>query len=57
MWITSFWHEACNYEEATKIRLYEKNNPCQPAYAIGILCIGVYDCIVLSEAVSSNSNA
>lgn len=33
----------------TKIRLYEKNNPCEPAYATRILRTGVYDCIDLNN--------
>lgn len=32
---------------AAKIHLYEKNNPRQPPYAIGILCAGISDCILV----------
>jgi hypothetical protein len=35
---------------AAKIHLYEKNNPGQPAYATGILCAGVFDCILVMQA-------
>ncbi len=34
---------------ASKIHLYEKNNPGQPAYATGILCAGVPDCVVVAH--------
>lgn len=34
--------------EAAKIHLYEKNNPRQPAYAIGILCAGLHDRILVA---------
>ena len=33
--------------DTTKIRLYEKDNPDQPAYATRILCFGVRSCIVV----------